>query len=573
MGEKSFLIEKAQRENAVERANSESMSRRIVELEQRNQKLQEINAQVKQAETDIMVESKQKLEIALEEVKKANAAEKNLNKEKKEYQNELDQSKKVINTLNFELKFMKQKLESKGHNMEPDPKIKQEIDECKKVIGELKVRLNEAKSENVDKSIQIDKLRTAAVSHISDLKPSDGDSSAIKSFKKTLEIEKETNSSLRTQLKDLQTQKANLIEQIGIMESAHEKSLQGKVSSPASSNIHAVAQKRLAEISQLKMINDRITRDNNKLAAEAKEYRANPNICKVAGHTEKAEGYQKIKTAFLENNKVSSEDKATLKDNDIIDMATELVKKHLGMKRHYESEIMNSVDKIRKLGRKVFEQASMEKLSSQLAVNESAVATLNKKLLVTVKELKGSQTKAIKLEESVKKFSKIAQVIKEMDAASNKQIAEEKANLASRASMGETKLSLLKADNFTIKPNDKFDSLFDRTTEDSPSKFSRSPLLKGLSASSKFREDLLNRKSWKEDSPARKMLEERLSLKRKTFSDETSANEEEPSGVVIENLSSKQKTNSLPSQVLKTIQLPKQTLKKLEKYDPFESYN
>merc|ERR1712223_2087939 len=128
----------AQRENAVEKANSESMSRRIGELEQRNQKLQEINAQVKQAETDIMVESKQKLEIALEEVKKANAAEKNLNKEKKEYQNEIDQSKKVINTLNSQLKFMKQKLESKGHNLEPDPKINQEIDEFKKVIGELK---------------------------------------------------------------------------------------------------------------------------------------------------------------------------------------------------------------------------------------------------------------------------------------------------------------------------------------------------------------------------------------------------------------------------------------------------
>merc|ERR1719420_2640397 len=174
------------------------------------------------------------------------------------------------------------------------------------------------------------------------------------------------------------------------MEVAHEKSLLESRRGPSqgSNNLHAISQKRLAEISQLKMINDRITRDNNKLATEAKEHRASANTCKVAGHIEKAAGYARIKMAFLENNKVSNEDKATMKDNDIIDMATELVKKHMGMKRHYETEIMNSVDKIRKLGRKVFEQASMEKLSSQLAVNESAVATLNKKLLVTVKELK-----------------------------------------------------------------------------------------------------------------------------------------------------------------------------------------
>merc|ERR1719486_1745338 len=59
------------------------------------------------------------------------------------------------------------------------------------------------------------------------------------------------------------------------------------------------------------------------------------------------------------------------------------------MKRHYASEIMNSVDKLRKLGRKVHEKdqesAAYEKLAAQ---KDNAVSMLNKKLLSTIGDMK-----------------------------------------------------------------------------------------------------------------------------------------------------------------------------------------
>merc|ERR1712150_116001 len=58
-----------------------TMQNKIKKMEQHNRQLQDLNESVKQANADLTIESKQKLEIALEEVRKANATEKALNLE------------------------------------------------------------------------------------------------------------------------------------------------------------------------------------------------------------------------------------------------------------------------------------------------------------------------------------------------------------------------------------------------------------------------------------------------------------------------------------------------------------
>merc|ERR1712226_264637 len=265
------------------------------ELENYNRQLQELNASVKQANADLTNESREKLEIALEEVKKANAAEKALKMEKRNFIKELENSKKVTDTLNKQLSDVKNRYGAQEEKMK-----------------ELEDQAKEASQEN------------------------------------------ETTKNLR-------------------------ESYQG---------LYRSNQSRLAEISQLKIVIDRISRENTMWSTEIKEFRGKP-ACKIPEHADRDSSFVKIRAAFLDNNNIDQGSKKSLSDGAVSDLIMDVLKEHVGMKRHYASEIMNSVDKLRKLGRKVHEKdqesAAYEKLAAQ---KDNAVSMLNKKLLSTIGDLK-----------------------------------------------------------------------------------------------------------------------------------------------------------------------------------------
>merc|ERR1712226_1815398 len=265
------------------------------ELENYNRQLQELNASVKQANADLTNESREKLEIALEEVKKANAAEKALKMEKRNFIKELENAKKIADSFN------EQMADVRNRNTIQEERIKE------------------------------------------------------------LEEEAKTNSQENDTTKNLR------------------ESYQG---------LYRSNQSRLAEISQLKIVIDRISRENTMWSTEIKEFRGKP-ACKIPEHADRDSSFVKIRAAFLDNNNIDQGSKKSLSDSAVSDLIIDVLKEHVGMKRHYASEIMNSVDKLRKLGRKVHEKdqesAAYEKLAAQ---KDNAVSMLNKKLLSTIGDLK-----------------------------------------------------------------------------------------------------------------------------------------------------------------------------------------
>merc|ERR1712109_78414 len=84
------------------------IAKKVQELEAKNEHYKSTFGAMKQAETDIKLQSGEKLEIALEEVKKANSSEKMLQEEKAQLIKIIGQSKKVVNSLSEKLTGLKE---------------------------------------------------------------------------------------------------------------------------------------------------------------------------------------------------------------------------------------------------------------------------------------------------------------------------------------------------------------------------------------------------------------------------------------------------------------------------------
>merc|ERR1712156_221205 len=93
----------AKKETEESRNNLKSMTEKTLKLTESCKELQKINVSVKQANADLIVKSKEKLEIALNEVKKANADQKAM----AEKVSELEDSNKQLQEFAKRLKAQK----------------------------------------------------------------------------------------------------------------------------------------------------------------------------------------------------------------------------------------------------------------------------------------------------------------------------------------------------------------------------------------------------------------------------------------------------------------------------------
>jgi len=296
-----------------------TMQNKIKKMEQHNRQLQDLNESVKQANADLTIESKQKLEIALEEVRKANATEKALNLEKLNYLKELENSTQIIESMN------KQLAELRSKNASQDEKIK-ELEE---------------------------KAKT------------------------------------------------------GLDESETTKTLKEK-----HQGLYRAYQSRLAEISQLKIVIDRIGRENTMWSKEIQELRGK-NGCQNPEHAIRDSNFVKIREAYLDNNNIDEGSKKSLPDSAISDLIQGLLKEHVHMKHKFEDEIKLSADKLKALRRKVHEKeqesTTYENLSNK---KDQALMALNAKLLSAAEYLKCGKRKYDDLKEKYQAMTEQANTTK-----------------------------------------------------------------------------------------------------------------------------------------------------------------
>merc|ERR1712156_1084445 len=213
-----------------------------------------------------------------------------------------------------------------------------------------------------------------------------------RNFMQNLDNSKAMSDSLTRQMQDMQKREQAYAEKIKQLEDAlrNRPQFDGNTNNlrEAYQNLQRANQSRSAEVSQLKLVIERITKENTMWSNEIKEFRNKP-ACKIPEHEARNTNFVKIREAFLENNNIDQSSKKSLSDPAVSDLIVDVLKEHVGMKRHYASEIMNSVDKLRKLGRKVHEKdqesAAYEKLAAQ---KDQAVSMLNKKLLSTIGDMK-----------------------------------------------------------------------------------------------------------------------------------------------------------------------------------------
>merc|ERR1712038_770379 len=100
------------------------------ELQLFNQQLIDINNSVKQANADLTNESREKLEIALEEVKKANEAEKTLRIQNNHLAAEVESNRAIVSSLNKEI------MDLRNVNAANEEKITKLSEESQKVVEE-----------------------------------------------------------------------------------------------------------------------------------------------------------------------------------------------------------------------------------------------------------------------------------------------------------------------------------------------------------------------------------------------------------------------------------------------------
>merc|ERR1712115_89549 len=119
------------------------MTEKTLKLTESCKELQKINASVKQANADLIVKSKEKLEIALNEVKKANADQKAM----AEKVSELEDSNKQLQEFAKRLKAQK-----------PSGDTKKELETSKKVVSSLNEQLSNMRKKIIDQSGKIKEL-------------------------------------------------------------------------------------------------------------------------------------------------------------------------------------------------------------------------------------------------------------------------------------------------------------------------------------------------------------------------------------------------------------------------------
>jgi hypothetical protein len=152
--------ENSQLKEDVDRLNSEkeNISKKFREVEDARQELEDINTSIKKANTDLTIESREKLEIALREVKKAYEVEKALKLDKRESNTSLDHSKQEINDLGSKLQFLtKANTDQAQHIKDLEVKLKNQADVGKNKPGG-KRKVNNYKKTNLALSKKIAEL-------------------------------------------------------------------------------------------------------------------------------------------------------------------------------------------------------------------------------------------------------------------------------------------------------------------------------------------------------------------------------------------------------------------------------
>jgi hypothetical protein len=301
-------LKEAQQNRGVDSNHLNALQKTNAELKTYCQQMQDLNKSVKQANADITTESREKLEIALEEVKKANAAEKALTIEKITFVEELEKSKNIIDTMN------KQLSEANIKNTASEQKIKEMEQQTKEYTEE-----------------------------------------------------RETT-----------------------------KTLMDK-----NQGLYRLYQGRLAEISQLKIVNDRIARENTMWAKEIKEFR-NTSACNNPEHVLKDGLFPRIREAFLNNSSIDEISKKSLSDANVCQLIINFVAEHVEMKSHYAKELHNSVEKLRSWGHKINEkELDIATMNKNFNNKDKAFNALNAKLINTSDTLK---VKKEKLDDSSKQL-------------------------------------------------------------------------------------------------------------------------------------------------------------------------
>jgi len=296
----------------------QTLQSNLHEQQQYVQQLIDLNSSVKQANADLTNESREKLEIALEEVKKANAAEKTLRLQSLQLAAEMENKNTHISTMNKEL------VNLKNINVANEQKIATLTEQNQKVSE-------------------------------------DNDSKLLKE--------------------------------------KHQE-------------LYRAYQGRLAEISQLKIVNDRISRENKKWEDEIKKLQTNSeqNGIQQEGNSNY---FTKIREVFLTCNNIDEGNRKALADEDICELITDLLKVHKGMKHHYEIELKKSIERARELTRQVNEKemvaATHEASSGQ---KESGIDALNKQLIIATKTIKTYEEEIEELKKKVHENSDISEKVK-----------------------------------------------------------------------------------------------------------------------------------------------------------------
>jgi len=287
-------------QDTVNDANNkiQAFQSKLHDQQQFNQQLVDINNSVKQANADLTNESREKLEIALEEVKKANAAEKALRIQNHHLAAEVESHRAIAGTLNKEITDLR------NVNAANEEKITKLSEESQKVVEES--------------------------------------------------------------------------DETKILKDKHHE-------------LYRAYQGRLAEISQLKIVNDRIERENKKWADEIKKLQNSTN--RNGTEQESTINYfSKIKEAFIISNNIDEGSKQALPDEDICDLVTDLLKVHKGMKHHYEQELKKSIDRAKELTKQVKEKEMVAATYETSSGNkEGSIEALSKQLTIATQKIKSSE--------------------------------------------------------------------------------------------------------------------------------------------------------------------------------------